>query len=362
VAEALGINLLVYARREAFRRNLPRAIYHSDTLTHPNSVAFLLVSSSPKHGVTTLLSGEGADELLRHPTLPALSPILLAKRLLAYLPVKVRKAIALVGYACHSAPIAGFREYEGGLAYATAFIDKFARESLRVRCEDAYQFIVNDTERFVLGAMLADVTNYLTPLLRRLDRMSMAASVECRVPFLDHRLVEAVLNLPLSYRLRGSTDKWVLKEIASRYLPHHIVYRKKLGFPLPLKDYLAPLARQEFFLGGFCLEFLGMQRGGAMAIIANWRQNVHGFFNLLALEIWGLFFMGQPLEELIEQVTRLPNKTASSPNLLLRPDQPLNNLVLRPADRQTVHALSRFDVRKSWECMSVDIRNPISQK
>ena len=55
-------------------------------------------------------------------------------------------------------------------------------------------------EREVLGAMLADVTNFLTPLLRRLDRMTMAASVECRVPFLDQRLVHTVINMPLSLR------------------------------------------------------------------------------------------------------------------------------------------------------------------
>jgi asparagine synthase (glutamine-hydrolysing) len=150
------------------------------------------------------------------------------------------------------------------------------------------------------------VTNFLTPLLRRLDRMSMAASVECRVPFLDHRLVHTVLNLPLTYRLRGSTDKWILKEIASHYLPRQVVYRHKVGFPLPLQDYLAPLAQEEFFHGGFCLEFLGMHRQGMLQAVANWRSNVHGFFNLLALEIWGrLFLLRQPLENVTEQVRRL---------------------------------------------------------
>ena len=104
-------------------------------------------------------------------------------------------------------------------------------------------------ERVVLGAMLADLTNFLSPLLRRLDRMSMAASVECRVPFLDHRLVKKAVNLPLSYRLHGSIDKWILKEIAAHYLPKDLVHRNKVGFPLPLQDYLAPLAREELLRG-----------------------------------------------------------------------------------------------------------------
>jgi asparagine synthase (glutamine-hydrolysing) len=161
--------------------------------------------------------------------------------------------------------------------------------------------------------MLADVTNFLTPLLRRLDRMSMAASVECRAPFLDHRLVETVFNLPLRYRLRGATDKWVLKEIAAHYLPRNIVDRKKVGFPLPLADYLAPLAHEEFFRCGFCLEVIGMHQRGVLNAVSKWQENVHGFFNLLTLEIWGrLFFLHQPVEEVSERLMQLSRKPAPS--------------------------------------------------
>jgi asparagine synthase (glutamine-hydrolysing) len=324
VAEALGIDLFIYALEgEVFRRNLTRAIYYSDVpLTHPNSVAFLLVSEfARKHGVVILLSGEGADELFGgyNQRYRRYRQLLQARRLLAYLPVKIRKAITLAGYACDGVPFTQFSEYEGLLAHSTAFLDKFARESLRLRCTDAYRFIANDTERSVLGVMLADLTNFLTPLLRRLDRMSMAASVECRVPFLDHRLVNMILNLPLSYRLWGTTDKWMLKEVASRYLPRNIVYRKKEGFPLPLGDYIAPLAREDLFRGGFCLEFMGMHRRGVMEAIVNWRQNVQGFFNLLALEIWGrLLFLRQPVEEVTAQVLGPSEKTASPSRIAAR--------------------------------------------
>jgi asparagine synthase (glutamine-hydrolysing) len=310
VTDTLGIDLFTYPlEAEAFRRNLPRAIYYSDfPLTHPNSIAFLLISEfARKHGVTILLSGEAADELFGGymQRYRRYRQFLRAQRVLTHLPAKVRKALTLAGYACEGVPISTFSEYEGLLAHTTAFLDKFSRETLRLCCKDAYGFIANDVERAVLGAMLADVTNFLAPLLRRLDRMSMAASVECRVPFLDHRLVHTVLNLPLSYRLRGRTDKWVLKEVASHYLPRHIVYRKKIGFPLPLADYLEPLAQEELFQGGFCLEFLEMHRRGVMEAISNWRWNVHGFFNLLALELWGrLFFLHQSLEDLTDQVMR----------------------------------------------------------
>jgi len=135
--------------------------------------------------------------------------------------------------------------------------------------------------------------------------MSMAASVECRVPFLDHRLVKKAVNLPLSYRLRGSIDKWIVKEIAARHLPRELVYRKKVGFPLPLQDYLAPLARDDFFRGGFCLEVLELHPKGLSETVSKWAHDVEGFFTLLTLEIWGrLFFLHQSVEKVTEQVMR----------------------------------------------------------
>jgi hypothetical protein len=85
-----------------------------------------------------------------------------------------------------------------------------------------------------------------------------------------------------------------------------IVYRKKTGFPLPLADYLAPLAQEKFFHNGFCVEFLGMRRQGIMEAISAWKENVHKFFNLLVLEVWGcLFFLGETEEALTEAVFTL---------------------------------------------------------
>jgi asparagine synthase (glutamine-hydrolysing) len=71
-------------------------------------------------------------------------------------------------------------------------------------------------------------------LLERGDRMSMAASLELRPPFLDHRLVELAFSLPSSVKVRGGTTKWVVKEVARRYLPDEIVDRPKSGFKVPL--------------------------------------------------------------------------------------------------------------------------------
>ena len=72
-------------------------------------------------------------------------------------------------------------------------------------------------------------------LLIKADRMSMAASIELRVPFLDHRLVEYAATLPSRYKIRNGTTKYILKEVMRRKLPAGIVRRRKMGFPTPLE-------------------------------------------------------------------------------------------------------------------------------
>jgi asparagine synthase (glutamine-hydrolysing) len=71
-------------------------------------------------------------------------------------------------------------------------------------------------------------------LLDRGDRMSMASSLELRPPFLDARLVDLAFELPSSVKLRRGTTKWVVKEVARRYLPDEVVDRRKVGFTVPL--------------------------------------------------------------------------------------------------------------------------------
>jgi asparagine synthase (glutamine-hydrolysing) len=82
-------------------------------------------------------------------------------------------------------------------------------------------------------------------LLSKVDRMSMAASLEARVPYLDHRLVEFAFSLPSSVKLKGGVGKYLLKRAAQKYLPKDIIYRKKQGFGVPLgpwfKKELKPL-------------------------------------------------------------------------------------------------------------------------
>jgi asparagine synthase (glutamine-hydrolysing) len=145
--------------------------------------------------------------------------------------------------------------------------------------------------------MVSDLAEFLTPLLQRLDRTSMGATVECRVPFLDHRMVHTALSMPLSYKLGARANKWVLREVAKRCLPMPLAKRKKMGFPLPLADYVRPLAKTTLFEDGFCETVLGMDPRGIERTVRDWERWVYAFFGMITLEIWGrLFVLGQSIE------------------------------------------------------------------
>jgi len=75
-------------------------------------------------------------------------------------------------------------------------------------------------------------------MLVKIDRMSMANSLEVRVPFLDHELVEFSFTIPSQFKLRRFTTKYILKKAASSILPREIIKKKKEGFSIPIKNWL----------------------------------------------------------------------------------------------------------------------------
>jgi asparagine synthase (glutamine-hydrolysing) len=88
--------------------------------------------------------------------------------------------------------------------------------------------------------MLADQTSYLPDdLLAKVDRASMAVSLEARVPILDHRVVEFSWRLPRKFKVRDGCNKWILREILYKHVPRAMVDREKMGFSVPLAQWLA---------------------------------------------------------------------------------------------------------------------------
>jgi asparagine synthase (glutamine-hydrolysing) len=82
-------------------------------------------------------------------------------------------------------------------------------------------------------------------LLTKVDRATMAHSLEARVPYLDHRFIEACARLDPLWKQHGNTRKYVLKKVAEKYLPWNIVHRPKQGFVMPLRDWLRADLKQH---------------------------------------------------------------------------------------------------------------------
>lgn len=246
-----------------FVEALPRLVWHHDLpLNFANSVHIYAVSRLARKDVTVVLTGEGADELFggypRYYFPRALAPLAAAPRF-------IRRGLASIfrmvpDHRFHK--LAGFAEREpdewmlfnnatadpdsvatllnssslSAFARRTALLDSVARES---------------PDRVTALAAL-DFYTHLLSILDRQDKMSMATSIEARVPFLDNDVIDFSRTLPLHYKQTLRHRKRVLKAVALRYLPPEIVYRRKSGFGVPLPRWLATRGPMGRLLDSAC--------------------------------------------------------------------------------------------------------------
>ncbi len=288
-------------------RLLPRTVYSLDEpVADFAAIPTFLVSEFARRHVKVVLTGEGADELFagyEHYRLAAMLGSYQrlpggVRRLLSTLgaaaPARVAKALA----AGALDPLAGFRlvksvfrptELEGLLSgdvraelNGAAVQPDFARMFARGRDLDPLN-------RY----LLADLATWLPEdLLMKVDKMSMSVSLEARVPFLDHRIVELAAGMPSTLKWRRG-GKYILKRLATGLVPQDIIERPKHGFRLPLDRWfraeLRPMA--EDLLLGPTARGRGFFDGAAVAAL--WRRYVAGadepfmqIWTLVNFEIW----------------------------------------------------------------------------
>jgi asparagine synthase (glutamine-hydrolysing) len=138
-------------------------------------------------------------------------------------------------------------------------------------------------------------------LLERGDRMAMAASIENRPPFLDHRLVEVAFRVDSALKVRRGSVKWIVKEIARKHLPAAIVDRKKLGFRVPLDEWFRGGLRdyaRDLLLGKDSFVSTFFARAPVERLLADHERGRRNeelrLWTLLGLEVWHRTFLRSP--------------------------------------------------------------------
>jgi asparagine synthase (glutamine-hydrolysing) len=225
-----------------------------------------IVSALTRKRVTVALSGDGGDELFSgynryqwaetvwHPTGKAPLPLRrLASSAIRFVPPGAYDRIArYVPYLRH-VPQVGYKAHRLAQTLSVPSIDSVyyqlvshhqnpgelvnGAEEVRTGCwkQDLKAFIPDPVDRM----RYLDMCTYLPDdILTKVDRASMAVALEVRVPFLDHRLVEWVWRLPSSQNARAARPKHLLRCVLSRYVPNRLVERPKMGFGVPLADWM----------------------------------------------------------------------------------------------------------------------------
>lgn len=256
----------VVLRPDQFFAYLPRMIWHEDEpVRSAPSIALYAVSALAREHVKVVLTGEGSDELfagydrywatlfnMRWGGLyQRMLPAVVRDRMIRQtfwkwpLPLSVKKKIShtFVNHAIRPEELVfdNFYAIFPRRVHEALFTPEFHQ---RVRHVDPYAESVRlfngCPSSDPLDKMLStDQRTYLVELLMKQDNMSMAASIESRVPFLDHHLVEFASTVPNHLKLRGTQGKQLVKMAAAKDLPAEILNRKKTGFPVPFKDWLA---------------------------------------------------------------------------------------------------------------------------
>ncbi len=305
-----------------FLNAVPRLVWHEDEpMAHPSSVALYFVSRLASGHVKVVLTGEGSDEMLAgynryratllnlsygqryERLLPRAARGLVASAAEALAPgsrwrARLRRTFLFLPANLESLYFDNFAVF--GKLRQAALLSPALRE--RVGLEDPYaaaKLAMREADAHSLldRLLYADVRTYMHELLMKQDQMSMAASIESRVPFLDHPLAEFVAGLPERMKLRGLTTKYILRRAMAGLLPEKILSRPKMGFPVPFGAWVAGphgAVLDEFVLGERARARGLFDAAEVRRLVTEHRGGAnHGerMWSLVNLELWQRIFL-----------------------------------------------------------------------
>ena len=290
-----------------FQKSWSKLSWHRDApLSEPADVAVYSLAQRAREHVKVVLSGEGSDELFggypKHKFAgmtrwvgPLPAPTLrFLERCLPASGARLGTAMRALSETTHAERIRGW--------FAPFTAPERAALVGRPPARGAPSPYTDGHGDALSRMLYADAHTWLADnLLERGDRMSMAASLELRPPFLDHRLVELAFSLPSNVKVRGQTTKWVVKEVARQYLPNDIVDRPKVGFKVPLDDWFrGGLRDMAFDLLTGPSSFVGTTFDQAVVEkllkthASGDRNEQPRIWTLLSLEVWHREFIRRP--------------------------------------------------------------------
>jgi len=251
-ADKLGVENISYViTPQEYMNELPKIIWHlDDPLADPAAIPLYFVAREARKHVTVVLSGEGADELFggyniyREPQdlemfnkIPRAGKVLL-KGIANMMPEGMK------GKSFIERGVTPMEErYIGN---AKMFTEEEKRELLSVYREGLhYTDITKPLYTEAKGFDPVDTMQYIDihtwmrgDILLKADKMTMAHSLELRVPFLDKEVFETASKIPTSLKTANGTTKYILRKAAEGIVPEHVLSRKKLGFPVPIRHWL----------------------------------------------------------------------------------------------------------------------------
>jgi asparagine synthase (glutamine-hydrolysing) len=307
-------------RPKDFADFLPQFAWHmEEPVCEPQAVALYYVSRLAKDFVKVLISGEGGDEAFAgYPNYRNLLYLERLKRVVGPLRGAIASSISLLNrfvqskrvekyawlmdipfedyyYSRTSNPGQFFNSHKSEL-YSRDF-SHFVNKGFSVA--PVKRYLDDGPRKGLVNKMLyVDTKAYLpNDLLLKADKMTMANSIELRVPLLDHKMLEFAASLPENFKVRGFTTKYIAKTALRNKVPQEILYRKKAGFPVPYASWLRTELKD--WVNGVLLDRETISRGyfNASCIENLVKQNSQSggysreIFSLVSLELWHRAFV-----------------------------------------------------------------------